>query len=250
MSGRLKGDLSVFETPEEVAAAVADAFVTDAREAVAQRGAFYVALAGGTTPKAAYQLLAQEPRRSQVDWQRTHVFFGDERCVPPQSADSNYRMAAQALLEHTGIPQENVHRMHGEEDPLQAAADYAALLVELLGDSPRFDLIMLGMGADGHTASLFPGADPHTDEEQLVRAPYVEKLAAQRITFTPVLLNNARHVLVATEGLAKAPALYAVLEGPYEPAVHPIQVLAPHEGRLSWYVDKAAAAELPAKSPG
>lgn len=247
MTERLKGDLSVFETPEEVAAAVADAFVADAREAISQRGAFNVALAGGTTPKAAYHLLAQEPRRGQVDWQRTHIFFGDERCVPPESPDSNYRMAAEALLNRAGIPAQNVHRMHGEDDPLQAAADYAALVLELLGDMPRFDLVMLGMGADGHTASLFPGTDPHTDEEQLVRAPYVEKLAAQRITFTPAVINGARHVLVATEGLSKAPALYAVLEGPYEPEVHPIQVLAPRDGRLSWYVDKAAAAELPAK---
>jgi 6-phosphogluconolactonase len=247
MTERLKGDLCVFETPAQVAAAVADAFVADSREAIAQRGKFNVALAGGTTPKAAYQLLAQEPRRSQVDWQRTHVFFGDERCVPPDSPDSNYRMAAEALLNLAGIPAGNVHRMRGEDDPLQAAADYADLLVELLGDAPRFDLIMLGMGTDGHTASLFPGTDPHTDEAQLVRAPYVQKLAAQRITFTPSVLNGARHVLVATEGLAKAPALYAVLEGPYEPQVHPIQVLAPRDGRLSWYVDKAAAAELPAK---
>lgn len=247
MTGRLKGEIAVFETPADLAAAVADAFVADAREAIAQRGAFNVALAGGTTPKAAYQLLAQEPRRSRVDWQRTHVFFGDERCVPPDSPDSNYRMASEALLNHAGIPAGNVHRMRGEDDPLQAAADYAALLVELLGDAPRFDLIMLGMGTDGHTASLFPGTDPHTDDEQLVRAPYVEKLSAQRITFTPAVLNGARHLLVATEGLAKAPALYAVLEGPYEPQVHPIQVLAPRDGRLSWYVDKAAAAELPAK---
>lgn len=247
MTERLKGEIFVLETPEDVAAAVADAFVVDARAAIAQRGAFNVALAGGTTPKAAYHLLAQEPRRSQVDWQRTRVFFGDERCVPPDSPDSNYRMAAEALLNHAGIPTQNVHRMHGEDDPLQAAAEYAALLVELLGDTPIFDLIMLGMGTDGHTASLFPGTDPRTDEEQFVRAPYVEKLAAQRMTFTPAVLNGARHVLVATEGLAKAPALYAVLEGPYEPQVHPIQVLAPQDGRLSWYVDKAAAAELPAK---
>lgn len=247
MNDRKKGELFVFETPADVAAAVADAFVADARDAIAQRGNFFVALAGGTTPKAAYQLLAQEPRRSRVDWGRVQIFFGDERCVPPDSDDSNYKMAAEALLDRAGIPPANVHRMSGEEEPLQAAASYAALLIDLLGEAPRFDLVMLGMGADGHTASLFPGTNPHCDEGQLVRAPHVEKLGSYRLTLTPAVLNSARHVLVATEGLAKAPALYAVLEGPYAPEVHPIQVLAPGDGRLSWYVDRAAAAELPAK---
>lgn len=241
---RAKGELHVFPGPADVAAAVADAFIADAQKAIAQRGAFFVALAGGTTPKAAYELLGQEPRRSRVDWTRVQIFFGDERCVPPDNPESNYKMAADAFLRAAAVPPQNVHRMRGEDDPLQAAQEYAALLVDMLGESPRFDLIMLGMGTDGHTASLFPGSDPHTDDALLVRAPYVEKMGSHRITLTPAVLNNARHVMVATEGLAKAPALYAVREGPYDPSVHPIQVLAPRSGILSWYVDRAAAAEL------
>lgn len=247
MIDRNLGDLHVFDTPEHVAAAVADAFETDARRAIDERGAFFVALAGGTTPKAAYALLAQAPRAQAVDWRHVHVYFGDERCVGPESDESNYKMARQALLSHVPLPEENVHRIRGEDEPQQAARDYAGQLVQAMGDTPVFDLIMLGMGADAHTASLFPGSDPRTDEERLVRAVYVEKLSTHRITLTPRVLNNARHVLVATEGLPKAPALYAVRCGPYDPVERPIQILAPRSGTLSWYVDRKAAAELPSK---
>ncbi len=247
MIDRTLGDLHVFETPEEVAAGVADAFVADAERAVQDRGAFFVALAGGSTPKAAYALLAQTPRDQRVDWRHVHVYFGDERCVAPDSAESNYNMAREALLSRVPVPEENVHRMRGEDDPEQAARAYASQLVQAMGDTPVFDLIMLGMGTDAHTASLFPGSDPQTDEDRLVRAVYVEKLSAHRITLTPRVLNNARHVLVATEGLPKAPALYAVRCGPYDPVERPIQVLAPRSGTLSWYVDRKAAAELPSK---
>lgn len=244
MSARDPGELLVFATPETVAEAVADAFVRDAREAIATRGTFYVALAGGTTPKAAYRLLAQEPRKNAIDWANVQIFFGDERCVAPDNDESNYKMACDAMLNAVGVPPANVHRMRGEIEPQAAAEEYAALLRERLGEHLRLDLIMLGMGADGHTASLFPGTDPHQDEDRLVRAPYVEKMQTHRITLTPKILNSARHIIVATEGLTKAPALYAVRKGPYDPELHPIQVLAPTDGTLTWYVDRAAAAEL------
>jgi 6-phosphogluconolactonase len=247
MIERNLGELRVFPDPATVAAAVADAFVDDARSAISERGAFFVALAGGTTPKAAYQLLAQEPRAGAVDWQHVQVYFGDERCVPPDHPDSNYKMAREAFLSRVPIPEQNVHRMQGEIDPLTAARDYAQLLMQTIGDLPQFDLIMLGMGPDGHTASLFPGTDPLVDNERLARAVYVEKLQTYRITLTPLVINNARHVLIATEGLPKAPALYAVRMGPYDPVQHPIQIVAPVHGRLSWYVDRAAAAELSPK---
>lgn len=245
MIERNRGDLTVFPTPQSLADAVAGVFVDDARRAITERGTFSVALAGGTTPKAAYKLLAQSPRRDAVAWDRVRIYFGDERCVGPESDDSNYKMARDAFIAAVGVPNENVHRMRGEDDPLAAARDYAAVLVQTLGDLPQFDLVMLGMGPDAHTASLFPGTDPYVDEELLVRAPYVEKLAAYRLTLTPLAINDARHVLIATEGLQKAPALYAVREGPYDPVEHPIQAVAPVHGRLSWYVDEAAAAELP-----
>jgi 6-phosphogluconolactonase len=182
-----------------------------------------------------------------VDWQRVQIYFGDERCVPPDHADSNYKMARDAFLSQVAVPEQNVHRMQGEIDPLTAARDYAQLLMQTIGDLPQFDLIMLGMGPDGHTASLFPGTDPLVDNERLARAVYVEKLQTYRITLTPLVINNARHVLIATEGLPKAPALYAVRMGPYDPVQHPIQIVAPVHGRLSWYVDRAAAAELSPK---
>jgi len=241
------GEFVVLDTPEAVAQAEADAFVKDAGDAIAERGAFFVALAGGKTPKEAYGLLAQEPRRSRIDWTRVHVFFGDERCVPPDNGDSNYKMANDAFLREVNVPLDQIHRMRGEDDPAKAAADYAAELIRVMGKTPRFDLIMLGMGVDGHTASLFPGADPRADQDRLVRPAYVEKLSSHRITLTPLVINNARHVIVATEGLPKAPALYAVLKGPYDPSVHPIQIVAPSQGRLTWYVDRAAAAELTPK---
>lgn len=245
MIERNLGDLRIFDTPDDLAAALADTFVDDARNAIQQRGAFFVALAGGTTPKNAYHLLAQEPRRGRVDWTHVFVYFGDERCVPPQSDDSNYKMATDAFLRDVRLAPDHVHRMRGEDDPLQSARDYAELLIQTMGDLPRFDLVMLGMGTDGHTASLFPGTDPLVDNDRLVRAPYVEKLSTYRITFTPLVINSARHVAIATEGLPKAPALYAVREGPYDPLIHPIQIVAPANGRLSWLVDRAAAAELP-----
>lgn len=240
-----QGDLQVFDTPDEVAAALAQAFANDAAEAIAARGAFFVSLSGGTTPKNAYRLLAQEPLCGRVDWNQVFVYFGDERCVPPDNADSNYKMAAQAFLKVVPIPPDHVHRIHGEDDPPQAAHDYAELLIQTMGDRPRFDLVMLGMGADGHTASLFPGMDPLTENDRLVRSVYVEKLGTHRITVTPLVINSARHVAIAVEGLPKAPALYAVREGPYEPLVHPIQIIAPSDGRLTWLVDRAAAAQLP-----
>jgi 6-phosphogluconolactonase len=243
----MAGNLLVLETPELVAEALADKFVEAARSALEQRGSFFVALAGGTTPKAAYELLAREPRRSKIDWKNVQVLFGDERCVPPQSEESNYNMAAGALLRSVDIPNQNVHRIHGEDDPVRAASQYATLLVEMTGRPPALDLILLGMGADGHTASLFPGPDPRVNEQQFVRAVYVDKLRAHRITFTPLVINNAAHVVIAIEGLPKAPALYAVLKGPYEPSVHPIQIISPKHGTLTWLVDRAAAAELTPK---
>jgi 6-phosphogluconolactonase len=244
---KMAGDLLVLETPELVAQALADHFVEDAQYALGDRGAFFVALAGGTTPKAAYELLAREPRRSKVDWNNVHIFFGDERCVPPQSQESNYNMAAQAFLRSVDVPTRNVHRIHGEDDPARAASQYATLLVEMTGRPPALDLILLGMGADGHTASLFPGMDPRVHEQQFVRSVYVEKLRAHRVTFTPLVINNAAHVVIAVEGVLKAPALYAVLKGPHEPSVHPIQIVSPKHGTLTWLVDRAAAAELSPK---
>ncbi|MGZ3539799.1 MAG: 6-phosphogluconolactonase [Vulcanimicrobiaceae bacterium] len=244
---RYHGDLKIYEDAATIATVLADLFVDEAQTAIADRGGFYVALAGGSTPRAAYALLAEEPRNSQTGWKDVFIYFGDERCVPPDDEQSNYKMASDTFLSKVNIPESNVHRMHGEEDPETAAAEYARILREDLGEALQFDLIMLGMGADGHTASLFPGTDPLADADALVRAPYVDRLGTRRLTITPRVINSARHVVIATEGLQKAPALAAVLEGPYDPVRYPIQVVSPSNGRLTWLVDADAAAELKTK---
>lgn len=244
MRERNCGELRIYETPGELEEALADLFLGDANGAIRERGTFHVALAGGRTPQAAYALLAGDGRRDAVDWQRVFIYFGDERCVPPENSDSNYRMALDAMLSKIPIPAQNIHRMRGESDPARAARAYAQTLVEAMGESPRFDLILLGMGSDGHTASLFPQADPAIDDDQLVRAVYVEKLGAYRLTLTPRVINNARHVAIALVGSEKAPALRAVREGPYNPIAYPVQIISPVDGALTWLVDKGAAAGL------
>ena len=173
-----------------------------------------------------------------------HIFFGDERCVPADDPASNYKMASEAFLNSVPVLKENVHRIRAEEKPEQAAREYADLLIRSLGAAPVLDLVLLGMGADGHTASLFPGEDPNVDSASLVRAVYVAKLQTHRITMTPQAINAARRVVIAVEGLPKAPALYAVMRGPHDPVLHPVQIVSPRNGELTWLVDAAAGSEL------
>ncbi|MHB1549681.1 MAG: 6-phosphogluconolactonase [Vulcanimicrobiaceae bacterium] len=234
----------MYPDAEKLAAALADLFVDRAQAAVAERGAFYVALAGGTTPRAAYALLAAQRRAAQVAWQDVFVYFGDERCVGPDDEQSNYKMACDTFLRAVPIPPPNVRRMRGEDDPTEAARLYAEMLRADLGDPPAFDLVLLGMGSDGHTASLFPGTDPMTGDADLVRAPYVEAMQAYRLTLTPRAINNARHVAIAAQGAQKATILASVLEGPYVPTTYPVQIVAPRAGRLTWLVDRDAADSL------
>lgn len=237
----MSADLHVFRTPSLLAEGIADAFVGAARDAIAARRIFNVALAGGTTPRGAYELLAREPRRSQVDWESVRFYFGDERCVPPGDPQSNYRMADDALLEPIGAPAEHVYRMRGEILPQAAALAYAQLLRDTLGEAPQLDLCMLGVGADAHTASLFPGHDPATDDDLLVRAVYGEAVRMWRLTITPRVINNAREVLFGVSGTEKAPALHAIREASYDPARYPAQIVRPHGGRVLWMVDAQAA---------
>jgi 6-phosphogluconolactonase len=241
VTARARGELRVLESPQAVAAALADVFVAEARLTIEARETFFVALAGGRTPQAAYALLAGAERRDAVDWTRVLIYFGDERCVPPESADSNYKMAFDSFLSKVPIPPRNVHRMHGEDEPARAARAYAQVLVETMGELPRFDLMLLGMGEDGHTASLFPGIDPRTDEDQLVRAVLAEARDPHRLTLTPLVINNSRRVTIAVEGAPKAQTLRAVREGPYDPLKYPAQIVSPQDGDLIWLADKAAA---------
>ncbi|HEV3471015.1 MAG TPA: 6-phosphogluconolactonase [Pyrinomonadaceae bacterium] len=236
----------VFETAEEVAAAAAGRFVELAREAVAARGLFAVALAGGTTSRRAYELLASDELRGRVSWPRVHVFFGDERMVPPDAADSNFRMARESLLSRVPVPDENVHRIEGRGDAAASAGRYEDELRAFFGDAdwPRFDLVMLGMGEDGHTASLFPATAALDAGRAWAAANWVEKLGAWRVTLTAPAVNAARHVLFVVTGAGKAARLREVLRGPRDPARLPAQLIRPADGALEWFVDRAAAADL------
>lgn len=236
-------NVQVLPGPVQLAAALAQLFADCAKSAITDRGRFCVALAGGSTPRAAYEMLAQEPLSLDIAWKDVFVYFSDERCVGPADEQSNYLMAKTALLDRINIPPHNIHRMHGEDEPAAAASAYAQTLVEDMGPFPRFDLIALGMGADGHTASLFPGTTVG-EAATLVAAPFVAEFNTHRLTFTPRLINNARHVVIATEGATKAPALAAALEGPKDAGKLPVQMVRPTDGELTWLVDAAAASGL------
>lgn len=224
---------------ESLARAAAELFVQCAQEAIAARGRFLVALSGGSTPKAMHHILA-DAMRDQVAWDHVHVFWGDERCVPPDHADSNYRMARETLLDHVPIPPEQVYRVHAELDPQAAAETYARTLQVQLPDG-RFDLIYLGMGYDGHTLSLFPHTEALRESERWVVANYVPTLEAWRLTTTPALDNQARCIAFLVSGEKKADALHAVLRGAHLPEQYPAQLIQPREGDLLWYVDTEAA---------
>ncbi len=246
MQGR--GELQICRDSQALARALADLFVSTGRMAAAERGSFHVALSGGETPRAAYDLLATEPLREELSWSDVFVYFGDERCVPPDDEQSNYRMARRAFLDAVGIPPANVHRIRGETDPGLAANEYASILRADLGDTPKFDLVMLGLGPDGHTASLFPGTPPDTDEDALVRAVYAQSQMMWRVTVTPKVINAARTVVFAVEGTEKASIFATVYEGAYDPVRYPAQIVEPRSGRLVWLVDRLAAGMLSDKT--
>jgi 6-phosphogluconolactonase len=216
-------------------------------EAITARGRWTVALAGGGTPKPIYQRLADAGYAQRIDWQRVHVFFGDERCVPPEDNGSNYRMAREALLDFVPLPAENVHRLRGEDDPAVAALAYEQEIRRLFRTSalPAFDLICLGMGENGHTASLFPGTAALREGARWVVPQYVEVMQTWRVTMTAPLINAAHHVAFFVEGAGKAEMLQRVLHGPYDPDVLPAQLIQPASGNVHWLVDAAAAAQLP-----
>lgn len=237
-------NVTVLPDPATLAAAAADHTVAVLRAALAQRDRAHLVLAGGSTPRAMNALLGAEPRRSQVDWSRVVFWFGDERCVPPTDEQSNYRMNRETLLDPLGIGAERVHRMRGEDDPTAAAADYDAVLLRELGEHPQLDLVLLGMGPDGHTASLFPGTIPALDKTKCCIAHYVPTLDRWRITLTPRAINGARSVTITAAGAEKADALHGVLDGPRQTDVYPAQLVHPHNGELHWFVDAAAAAKL------
>ena len=235
---------------KQLSRAAADEWVRIAKAAIAARGRFTIALGGGSTPRLLYQLMAEEPLRSQVDWRRVEFFWGDERAVPPEHADSNYGMADKALLKKLALPAAQMHRMEAERTDRDAAArDYQAELarvhgVSADGEPPVLDLVLLGMGPDGHTASLFPHTTALKETRRWVVSNFVPKFNADRLTMTTAILNRAANVLFLVAGADKAPVLVEVLEGPPDPERLPSQTIQPAAGTLTWLVDEAAAANL------
>ncbi len=236
--------LLVHETPQELARAAARDFVAKADAAIAERGSFSVALAGGSTPKATYEVLASD-YAEKLDWSKVHVFFGDERTVPPDHEDSNYRMAQLTLLSR--VPVGSIHRMRGELPPAEAAAAYEEDLRRFFGASdepPSFDLILLGIGGDGHTASLFPETSALEVHDRWVVANPVLKLETTRLTLTVPVINASRAVNFLVAGRDKAEALREILEGDADPRAFPAKFVHPEDGDLTWMVDRAAATSL------
>lgn len=229
--------------------AAAEKFAALAQTAVSQHGRFLVALSGGGTPKPLYRRLARPPYAAALPWAQTHVFWGDERLVPPDDAGSNYGGARALLLERVPIPAENIHRVRGEWAAEAAVNDYTKQLKDVATESrawPRFDLALMGLGEDGHTASLFPGPIPPAEKEQSVMAVTADYdgRPAQRLTLTPLVFNDAHVLLFLVTGEGKAEAATAVLKGPTTPEKWPAQRIHPYDGVTYWYLDRAAASQL------
>jgi len=245
-------EIRILTTPQELFAAAAEEVVRAANEAISARGRFALALSGGSTPKSLYTLLATNARAS-FPWERSFFFWSDERHVPPTDPDSNYRMADESMLSKIPVPAGNVFRIAAENPDAAAAADlYEQTLRKFFaveaGQFPHFDLILLGLGPDGHTASLFPGTAALQDKSHLILANWVEKLKTSRISFTLPLLNAARCVAFLVSGTDKAPALHAVLETDAPGEQYPSKLVQPTDGKLIWLVDRAAASELATRS--
>lgn len=238
-------NLHVFQNAEDLSYSAAELFVRKSQEAVEKNGRFVVCLTGGSSPDKMYQLLSRPPFVNEVPWGKTHVFWGDERPVPLDHPDSNAGMALNALLQHVPVPEENIHPIFGNLRPDIAALQYEELLQEFFqGHSPKFDLILLGMGADGHTASLFPHVSFPHKSMTWVKEVWVEKMDTYRISLMPQLINQAACIAFIAFGEKKAEALHEVLEGEENPETYPAQLIKAEDGELHWFVDHLAAAWL------
>jgi 6-phosphogluconolactonase len=251
MPAAAKREVRILKDGPAIARLTADKFVDLAQAAVKERGAFSVALAGGSTPKLLYSLLASDSvLRAEVPWDKIHLFFGDERHVGPEDAQSNFKMASETMISKAPIKPEQVHRMKGEyPDAEKAAREYEQELRAHFGlketELPRFDLVLVGMGDEGHCLSLFPGTKAlHPATGRIVVSNWVGKLFTQRISITAPVANNAANILFTVTGKEKALALKGVLEGPYEPEQLPSQLLQPTNGNLLWLVDETAGSML------
>jgi 6-phosphogluconolactonase len=240
------GLLNICANAEELVRRMAERVVIVSRESIAERERFMIALSGGSTPETLYQLLANPRYSNQIDWRKTHIFFGDERCVPPDHPDSNYRMANTTLLSKVAIPSKNVHRVNcSDSDPKGSAVAYEESVRDVFATPPdvvpQFDLILLGLGPEGHTASLFPENPDSLKSPRLVETVYVEKFQSHRVTFTLKLINHARNVAFVVSGKGKEDILPEVLKS--EPVMYPAQQVVPL-GNLEWFVDVDAASRV------
>lgn len=241
-------EIIVCEDPEDLSQQAAERFARLAAESVDRTGRFTVALSGGSTPKSVYARLATQEFQSKISWPQVCFFWGDERCVPPDHPESNFRMAREALLSKVPVLPENIYRMPGEKEPEIAALEYEEILKDHLafanGNFPRFDLILLGLGDDGHTASLFPGSEALRETRRLVVAPYVEKINAYRLTLTLPVLNSGSHIFFLIAGETKAAIVRDVLGEKSDANKLPAQRIRPKKGRLVWLMDREAATLL------
>ena len=242
----MKGHLEIFGSETALLQGAAEKIVTSLREEILSHGTASFALSGGTTPRGVYKLLGSEQYRDRIEWKKVHLFWGDERCVGPAMPESNFRMAKESLIRSISIPPQNVHRMHGEAKPGDAACEYEMEVRRFFGlkegEFPRFSLVLLGLGEDGHTASLFPDTAVLNEKHRIVSDVHVEALAAFRLTLTIPAINNAATVIFLVSGRTKAAILTQVLEG--TEARYPAQWIDPTAGRLFWLVDSEAASHL------
>jgi 6-phosphogluconolactonase len=239
-------DTRIYPTSALTARALADSIVEIAEYSINARGRFTIALSGGSTPRQLYELLATREYSERIDWANTHVFFGDERCVPPEHADSNSHMARLALLDSVPIPVSHIYRMPAEREPEQAAIDYEKMLREFFGRreagaGARFDLVILGVGEDGHTASLFPGSPALDEQERWVMAVYAEHLQSWRLTLTPAAINAAQNICFFVTGEAKADVIGRILIPNEDAEKLPVHYIRGRAAPPRWYLDQAAA---------
>lgn len=239
--------MQIYPDGEALARGAAELFIAQAQQGIRAAGRFSAALSGGSTPKRAYELLGQPPYRDQVPWDRVHLFWGDERCVPPTDPRSNYRMTKLALLDHVPLPPAQVHRIAGEKPPAEAAAAYEAVLRAFFHDGPpRFDLVFLGLGENAHTASLFPGNPVLEETTRWAAEVFVAEVDMWRVTLTAPTLNAGAVLAFLVAGASKAAVVQEVRSGPYDPQRKPAQLIKPSQGQLLWLLDRAAAAAVKA----
>ncbi|MFV8334743.1 6-phosphogluconolactonase [Flavobacterium sp. RSP29] len=233
--------VSIFNNKEEIAPYAANIFIAAAQNAIQKRGRFLVVLTGGSSPLSMYKLLATPQYKAKIDWDNVFVFWGDERWVALDDARSNAKMSYDYLLSHVGIPKSNVFLMYNEGfSPEEYALEYEKSIKSLTGEEGQFDLVLLGMGDDGHTASLFPGEAVLQENDKWVTAYYLESQSMYRITLTAPIINKAKEIVVVTFGENKAHALNEVLYGDYNPEKYPMQLIKPLDGKLLFLTDKAA----------